>query len=113
MLEDMDFSVTDPCRTLADGMAAAKAEKFDGAVLDMNLNGESVYPLADLLASQDVPFIFVTGYSADVVAERFAKIPIIQKPVAADTLARILRLHLANGPAIRPPGERAVYAQAR
>jgi len=114
MLEDMDFSVTDPCRTLADGMAAAKAEKFDGAVLDMNLNGESVYPLADLLTSLDVPFIFVTGYSADVVAERFAKIPIIQKPVAAETLARILRLHLAKRPAIQPPGGTVVaFAQAR
>ena len=116
MLEDMDFSVTDPCRTLADGLAAAKAEKFDGAVLDMNLNGESVYPLADLLTSLDVPFIFVTGYSADVVAERFAKIPIIQKPVAAEALARILRLHLAKdaGPAIPPAGDKVVaFAQAR
>ncbi|HXL71056.1 MAG TPA: response regulator [Rhizomicrobium sp.] len=114
MLEDMDFSVTDPCRTLADGLAAAKAEKFDGAVLDMNLNGESVYPLADLLTSLDVPFIFVTGYSADVVAERFAKIPIIQKPVAAETLAKILRLHLAKSPAIQPSGDTVVaFAQAR
>jgi PAS domain S-box-containing protein len=116
MLEDMDFSVTEPCRTLADGLAAAKNEKFDGAVLDMNLNGESVYPLADLLQSLDVPFIFVTGYSADVVAERFAKIPIIQKPVAAETLAKILRLHLAKaaGPALPPAGDKVVaFAQAR
>jgi PAS domain S-box-containing protein len=114
MLEDMDFSVTEPCRTLADGLAAAKAEKFDGAVLDMNLNGESVYPLADLLMSLDVPFIFVTGYSADVVAERFAKIPIIQKPVAAEALARVLRLHLANSPAVPPAGDTVVaFAQAR
>jgi two-component sensor histidine kinase/DNA-binding response OmpR family regulator len=96
MLEDMDFSVTEPCRSLADGMAVAKSETFDGAVLDMNLNGESVYPLADLLAAQNVPFVFVTGYSADVVAERFAQIPIIQKPVAADTLAQILHRHLGT-----------------
>jgi PAS domain S-box-containing protein len=116
MLEDMDFSVTDPCRTLADGLAAAKAEKFDGAVLDMNLNGESVYPLADLLTSLDVPFIFVTGYSADVVAERFAKIPIIQKPVAAETLARILRLHLAKdgARALQAASDTVIaFAQAR
>ena len=114
MLEDMEFSVTDPCRTLADGLAAVKNEKFDGAVLDMNFNGELVYPLADLLQSMGVPFIFVTGYSADVVAERFAKIPVIQKPVAADTLARILRLHLAKGPAKQPPGDTVIsFAQAR
>jgi hypothetical protein len=69
-----------------------------------------------LLTSLDVPFIFVTGYSADVVAERFAKIPIIQKPVAAETLARILRLHLAKnaGPAIQPASDKVVaFAQGR
>ena len=113
MLEDMGFSVTDPARTLADGMAAAKAQKFDGAVLDMNLNGESVYPLADFLAAQKVPFIFVTGYSADVVAERFAGIPIIQKPVASDTLAKILHAHLGadRDKDVQPPADR-VYARA-
>jgi len=98
MLEDMHFTVTEPCRTVADGMAAAKSETFDGAVLDMNLNGESVYPLADFLTSQNVPFVFVTGYSAEVVADRFAQIPIIQKPVAADTLAKILHRHLGKPP---------------
>ncbi|HKD46773.1 MAG TPA: response regulator [Rhizomicrobium sp.] len=103
MLEDMHFTVTEPCRTVADGMAAAKNETFDGAVLDMNLNGESVYPLADFLASQNVPFVFVTGYSAEVVADRFAQIPIIQKPVAADTLAKILHRHLGQSPTAGAP----------
>lgn len=119
MLDDLDFDATDPCRTLADGLAAAKAETFDGAVLDMNLNGESVYPLADFLSAQNVPFIFVTGYSADVVAERFAKIPIIQKPVAADTLATILQRHLGrrDGPQVPgtqgSPGNLVAFARAR
>jgi CheY-like chemotaxis protein len=117
MLEDMEFSVTEPCRTLADGIASAKAENFDGAVLDMNLNGESVYPLADLLAAKGVPFIFVTGYSADSVAERFANIPVIQKPVTAETLAKVLNRHLGNAPAgvagLRTPDNLIAYARAR
>jgi len=117
MLEDMDFSVTEPCRTLADGIAVAKADNFDGAVLDMNLNGESVYPLADLLAAKGVPFIFVTGYSADSVAERFAQIPVIQKPVTADTLAKILNRHLGDGSAgvvaPRNPDNLVAYARVR
>jgi CheY-like chemotaxis protein len=96
ILEDLGFDVNEACRSLADGMALAKSEKFDGAILDMNLNGEVVYPLADLLAAQSVPFVFVTGYSADVVAERFAKMPTVQKPVAADALARILDRHLGK-----------------
>lgn len=120
MLEEMGFSATEACRTLGDGILAAKAQRFDAAVLDMNLNGESVYPLADLLAAQHVPFIFVTGYSADVVAERFETVPVIQKPVAADALAKILEVHLGNGHAPAgtagvnaPAGNLFAYARAR
>ena len=113
MLDDMGFDASEPCRSLADGMTAAKSEAFDGAILDMNLNGESVYPLADFLADQNVPFVFVTGYSADVVAERFAKIPIIQKPVAADALARILHRYLGGAATVPPSSDGTVVAFAR
>jgi PAS domain S-box-containing protein len=112
MLDDLGFDATEPCRSLADGLAAARNERFDGAILDMNLNGESVYPLADFLVAQNVPFVFVTGYSADVVAERFSKIPIIQKPVAADVLARILNRHL-GGAAAPTSSDGTVIAFAR
>jgi len=90
MLEDMGFSVHGPSRTLGDAIVAANGEAFDGAVLDMNLNGEVVYSLADILMSQNVPFVFVTGYSADVVDARFAKVPVLQKPVASEALAKVI-----------------------
>ena len=90
MLEDMGFTVSEPCRTLGDALAAAHSQVFDGAVLDMNLGGHAVYPLADLLTSQKVPFVFVTGYSADAVDGRFAKVPIVQKPVTSEALAGII-----------------------
>ena len=96
MLEDMGYAVGGPCRTLGDALTLARGEKFDGAVLDMNLNGDVVYPLADLLAAQNVPFIFVTGYSADVVAERFAEVPVVQKPVTSEVLEKII--HSCVGP---------------
>ena len=94
MLEDMGFSVGEPCRTLRDAIKAAHDGTFDGAVLDMNLNGDSVYPLADLLMSQNVPFVFVTGYSADAVDGRFAKVPVIQKPVTSEALAKVINSHV-------------------
>ena len=75
---------------LDDALAAAKGEKFDCAVLDMNLNGEIVYPLADLLRAQQVPFLFLTGYSPDGIEPRFADIPVLQKPVAQETLEAAL-----------------------
>jgi two-component SAPR family response regulator len=75
---------------LSDAIAAASNERFEGAVLDMNLNGEFVYPLADFLTRQGVPFIFVTGYAPSSVDARFSSVPILQKPVLQDELAGAL-----------------------
>jgi two-component sensor histidine kinase/CheY-like chemotaxis protein len=94
MLEDLGFSVSEPCRTLGDALSVAMSEVFDGAVLDMNLNGTPVYPLAELLSARNVPYVFVTGYSADAVDERFRKVPIVQKPVTSETLAKVIDLCL-------------------
>jgi PAS domain S-box-containing protein len=89
LLNELGFEPTCPIGSLAEALAAAKRDRYDGAVLDMNLRGESVYPLAELLRSQNVPFVFVTGYSRSV-DERFSGIPIVQKPVTSDTLAQAL-----------------------
>ena len=95
MLQDLGFAVDEPRRTLADAMSAAASEAFDGAVLDMNINGEAVYPLADLLTTRSVPFVFVTGYSADTVDSRFAKVPVLQKPVTSEALAKVINSCIA------------------
>ncbi len=90
LLDELGFSPTSPVTSLGEAMAAAKRERFDGAVLDMNLKGELVYPLAELLRSQNVPFFFVTGYSQLGVDSRFAGVPVVQKPVTSDALAAAL-----------------------
>jgi DNA-binding response OmpR family regulator len=59
----------------------AREAALDGAVLDVNLGGELVYPLADALAGRKVPFIFVTGYDAQVLPPRFAHAARCEKPV--------------------------------
>jgi CheY-like chemotaxis protein len=68
----------------------AKRERFDAAILDMNLRGESVYPLADLLVAKGTPFIFVTGYSKAGVESRFAGINIVEKPATHEALQKAL-----------------------
>ena len=97
ILGDMGFETAETCRTLEDGLAAARRGHFEAAILDMNLNGVLVYPLADLLMSKGVPFIFVTGYSGDVVEKRFSAIPVLQKPVEENDLARVLAAQLRRG----------------
>ncbi|HEX4270481.1 MAG TPA: hypothetical protein VHZ32_03810 [Rhizomicrobium sp.] len=62
VLQTIGYRPTNPVGRLSEAIAAANTEWFLGAVLDMNLNGEIVYPLAELLTAQHVPFLFVTGY---------------------------------------------------
>lgn len=66
------------------------ADAVDLAVLDVNLSGELVFPLADELASRGVPVVFVTGYEARVLPTRFADTPRCEKPVDLDALMALL-----------------------
>ncbi len=91
VLETIGYRPTSPIGHLADAVAAAKSERFLGAVLDMNLHGEIVYPLAELLTAQSVPFLFVTGYAPHTIDPRFASIPILQKPVLEEQLSTALQ----------------------
>ena len=66
MIEDYmsDFGCTSvgPCSTVAGALNAVRSEVFDLAVLDINLNGEMSYPVADVLTGLGIPFLFVSGY---------------------------------------------------
>lgn len=53
----------------------------DGAVLDVNLGGEPVFPLADALTERGVPMIFTTGYDQGIFPDRFAHVPRCEKPI--------------------------------
>ncbi len=90
LLESMGAIVLGPHATLAEGMAAARSERFDGALLDFNVAGEFAEPLADYLAAQGVPFVFLTGYQRDSIDRRYANVPLLQKPIEAESLERIL-----------------------
>jgi CheY-like chemotaxis protein len=71
MLEDflVEFGCipVGPCNTLAKALEAVGAETFDLAVLDVNLNGEKVYPVAYALAERHIPFLFVSGYGENAL----------------------------------------------
>ncbi|MEX2482198.1 MAG: response regulator [Gammaproteobacteria bacterium] len=62
----------------------------DTAVLDVNLSGETVYPVARRLDDAGVPFVFATGYGAGGLHEAWAGRPVLQKPFRCDELGRAL-----------------------
>jgi CheY-like chemotaxis protein len=83
-------SVVGPFAKLAKALDAARRTPLDCAVLDINLNGDMVYPLADLLQTQSIPFVFLTGYLASDIPERFRGFQRMQKPLHPYTLKKIL-----------------------
>lgn len=83
--------VVGPCCTAGEALAASSASEFDCAILDLNLGGESVYPVATALAERKVPFAFVTGYGRESLDGRFADVPILQKPITRENLESCLR----------------------
>lgn len=66
----------------------ASSPELDGALLDVNLGGEMVYPVADVLIARGVPFIFATGYGASPDT-RYAAVPVASKPVTEARLAQL------------------------
>ena len=90
ILADLGFEVVGPVTRVSEAVSTARKGDFDSAVLDVNLRGELVYPVAEILRSYGVPFIFITGYSADRIEERFANVPVLQKPLQRDELQSAL-----------------------
>jgi CheY-like chemotaxis protein len=86
MLTSAGCVVVGPLPRLTDALEAATKENCDAAVLDVNLGGERVYPVAKILAARHVPFIFVTGYSGDALPREYAEQPRIAKPFKAAQL---------------------------
>jgi DNA-binding response OmpR family regulator len=90
-LRSAGCSIVGPFSTLETATLAARRERFDLALLDINLNGEPVYPLADELSARVVPFIFLSGYLSAALPERFRGTPQIAKPHDPATLIRAMR----------------------
>jgi PAS domain S-box-containing protein len=101
MLTDFGATVIGPYGRLADGLAAARSERIDGAILDLNLAGEHADPLADMLLARGVPFVFITGYQRDSLDRRYTNVPVLQKPIDAAALEGALLSLLGNEPMLR------------
>src|SRR5450759_748326 len=96
MLADLGCAVLGPAASVKQALAMIDAEAIDVAVLDVNLNGQLSYPVADALAARGVPFVFSTGYDKDRMLDGYKTFPVLQKPYhraeLENTLARLLAL---------------------
>ena len=88
-LTEYGHSVVGPIGRAAEALAAAREREYDAAILDINLGDVMAYPVADILSARGVPIVFITGYEADTVEERFSHVPVLQKPVERHALEQL------------------------
>ena len=94
-LVERGYVVLGPAYTLQQAVETSRRERFDFAILDVNLNGQMVFPLADELLSRGTPFMFLSGYGFQHLPERFHSLPRLAKPYDIAALIReISRLPL-------------------
>jgi predicted TIM-barrel fold metal-dependent hydrolase len=73
-----------------------EGDQLDGAVLDVNLDGDRVYPIADALLALGIPFVFATGYDLWVIPAVYAGVPRCEKPIRVSLLSRLLAEQIAG-----------------
>jgi CheY-like chemotaxis protein len=93
ILTELGLCVVGPYGTIGDALQAVRESPVDAALLDINLGGQSVYPVVDFLTAKGIPTAFISGYGAESVDRRYGHIPLIQKPIDRQAL-----LNLFNSP---------------
>jgi DNA-binding response OmpR family regulator len=90
MLQELGFSVAAEAGEINEAMKLAESAEFDVAILDVNVNGKVISPVAELIRARSRPFIFATGYGSSGLPEEYRDRPALQKPFQIETLAKML-----------------------
>jgi CheY-like chemotaxis protein len=94
MFEELNCEVVSLASRFQDALDKANTLSFEVAILDVNLNGQRTFPIAEALVARGLPFIFATGYGAAAVPEIFRAAPVLQKPFRIADLERAVRAAL-------------------
>ena len=99
MLETAGCIVAGPIPRVAEAVDAADRDTYDAAILDINVAGYRIDPVADALSRRSVPFVFVTGYSTGALPAEYADRPRLCKPFRiADLLGTLANLVRSRSP---------------
>ena len=90
MLGDLGCTVSAQAGSLAEALDKARAGGFEVALLDVSLNGKQVFPVAEYLSQQGIPFAFASGYGRAGLPEGFRNRPVVPKPYEIEELSAAL-----------------------
>ena len=100
MLEDFILSlgheVSGNCDSVGAALKEVERSSFDLAILDVNLKGESVWPVATALRAKGTPFVLASGGHVDPPPKEFLDVPMIEKPYTIDRVTPIIDAALAG-----------------
>jgi CheY-like chemotaxis protein len=96
LLADLGCDVVGPVARVADGLKLAGSERLDGAILDINVAGTEVFPVARELAERSIPFIFLSGYASATLPQVWRSRPTLRKPFRPQDLARAMAKTFEN-----------------
>jgi len=100
MLEDfiqsLGHEVSGNCDSVGSALAEIARADFDLAILDVNLKGESVWPVAAALRAKGIPFVLATGGHVDPPPAEFDNVPTIEKPYTIDRVTPIIEAVLTS-----------------
>ena len=96
MVEELGHRVVAEAGNLEVGQALAETAIFDLAILDINIAGRIISPVAEIIAGRDLPFLFVSGYGPAGRPEQFSNRPVLQKPVLISKLGEAIDSMLSS-----------------
>jgi CheY-like chemotaxis protein len=96
MLCELGYTVAAEAASIDEALEATRKTDFDLAILDADLKGRSVSPVADALVARDIRFVFITGYG-DHGLSAYRNRPTLRKPFQIDTLKRALQERVRTG----------------
>jgi CheY-like chemotaxis protein len=99
MLEELGYTVAAEAGEISEAIRLAQSTYYDLAILDVNVNGKVISPVADLIKARNRPFIFATGYGSSGLPEEYRDRPSLQKPFQLETLGKVIDTALRNAPA--------------
>jgi len=97
MLGELGYTVAAEAARIDEALEAAQTADFDIAILDVNLNGQPISPVADALVARGMPFVFATGYGERGLPEPYRDRPTLKKPFQMDGLKQMLQSALDRG----------------
>jgi CheY-like chemotaxis protein len=90
MLTDLGHTLAGEAGGIEEALTLAKQSEFDVAILDVNLNGQPISPVVEVLVARGLPFVFATGYGQRGVPEPYRTTPTLQKPFQVNALAEAI-----------------------